>query len=316
MTCGSAAAAWIAAASSARAMRGSPSGRLPAIRRQHQARLAVQAVQVRDLTVSRIRHGGRREDRSGFASADVGQEAGQPVSELTGGQQQRHQLGLGQRRRQEVRAGRFPSGRVIPVRREPAPGGIFDRGREPVVSGSRPGARPRQRPRQAERTVLVHAVPDRVGGSRQPAKKAASKGIRQRFEGGQPPAGRGGSGRVRVRRRQDRHLVHERERPSPAVGLLSPAIRSGDERRLELHRVGGELPVQGRGDLVGRHQARHGAQQPDEQPVHLNAGMPVVAAVEHRTAHRGPVREIARPGHRVKDAGGEFRPMLSMAIRA
>src|SRR5581483_10334537 len=94
-------------------------------------------------------------------------------------------------------------------------------------------------------------------------------------------------------------LVHQRERPGPAVRPLVLPVGTGYEAGLCRQLVHGELGVQQLPDLAGRHHVAGQPQQPYQQPVHLDAGVPVQAAVEHRRPLGGPGREVSRFRHQV-----------------
>ena len=184
----------------------------------------VEAVQVRDLPVAWIRDDDGREQRPGLAGGQAGQERMQPPGELLGRLQAGHQLGLGQRRGQEVVPGRLPVAGITGIRRIPAPGRVVDRGLQ-FGRPRRPGPQPRvgQRAGQPERAVGVQPDPDRVGGPRQPVQEVAAQHRRQWFHRLGPAP--------RVRIVPAGELVGQGQGPTPAVRPLTAAV-GGHEFRL------------------------------------------------------------------------------------
>jgi hypothetical protein len=246
-------------------------------------------VQVRDLAVAGVRDDGGGEQRGRILSMQTGQERREPGAELPGRQEQRHQLGLGQRGRQEVVPGGLPAARVAGVGGVPAARGVLD-----GPGQLRPPAavqQPRIRHGQGQRERAVGMVPDagRVGGLGQPAEEVRSQRLGQRLHGRRPAPGVcivGPAGQ----------LMAEPQRPAPAV---MPQAGPAEARVLGLRGqpVRGELGVE-RGSDPGRgHRAGNRLEQPDQDPVHLHAGVPVVAAVEHRRPVPRLARELPRAGH-------------------
>ena len=95
--------------------------------------------------------------------------------------------------------------------------------------------------------------------------------------------------------------------PQPYGRSEEPA-GAADELRLRGQRHRAELVVQRGPGLRRGHRVAGHPKQPDQQPVHLHARVPVVTAVEHRGARPRPVREVTRRGHRVVHAGRELPP--------
>ncbi|GAB6861038.1 hypothetical protein JCM17092_11270 [Haloplanus litoreus] len=113
-------------------------------------------------------------------------------------------------------------------------------------------------------------------------------------------------------RRGSREVGQEAVEPRPElVAVVHPThevgLRQGRRQEVPTERFGGDggIPVVGEaldfaGDVLGRHSrvdaADDGglvdeAERPDEHPVAVDRGVPVVAAVEHRVACRGAVGE-------------------------
>ncbi len=82
----------------------------------------------------------------------------------------------------------------------------------------------------------------------------------------------------------------EHQRPSPAVGALEAGV-VGEVGGLGYQRLGGQVFVEHLAYVAGGQRVRCLAQQPHQRPVHLDAGVPVVAAVERGVdlARCGPV---------------------------
>ena len=139
----------------------------------------------------------------------------------------------------------------------------------------------------------MHAVAHGIGGLRQPFDEPPDEDAGQRAEVLRPPLG--------VGIRPGCGLVVEHEQPAPPVrALVRPLLGPGEERRLGAQRLGGEVPVKRRPDLALGQAARGRAQQPHEQPVHLDAGVPVEAAVER--GMQGARRPRRVPRARLEDA--------------
>ena len=144
-------------------------GRLSAIRRQHQARLAFRPCRCAIWpSLESVTIAGRTAPRARRARCPAGSR--EPRAELRGRQQLRHQLSLGQRRGQEVGARRLPTRRVALRRRDTTGGGVGDRFGQPRSPAAARLCGVRQRPGQRERGVRVHAVPDRIGRLGQPVE--------------------------------------------------------------------------------------------------------------------------------------------------
>ena len=195
-------------------------------------------------------------------------------------------------------ARRLVAARIVCVFREPAECLGLDRHRQVRPACLRLPCSEGQSDRQAERAVGVHAVPDRIRGLGQPVQEAFGQRVGERRDRGQPAA------RLGITEAGD--LVHQRERPGPAVWPLVPPVDAGHEAGLHRQLLRGELGVQQLPDLADRHRVPSQPQQPHEQPVHLNAGVPVQAAVEHRRPLGGPSREVTRPRHQVDKERGEL----------
>ncbi len=85
-------------------------------------------------------------------------------------------------------------------------------------------------------------------------------------------------------------LGGELQQPRPAIGPLErAAVRAREISHFRGNRVGREMAVEERVDRESAGQIGKAAAQPHEQPVHVHARMPVVAAVEGRM--KSPRRE-------------------------
>ena len=255
---------------------------------------------MRDLPVRRVGDLRRGEERGRLSPGQTGQESREPAGELRGRQDTRHQLGLGQRRGQEVVPGRLVLAGVAGVATEPAQDLGRDRVQQLRLAGRGQVPRPRQRPGQPERAVAVHAVPDRVGRRIEPVQEPAGEHRGQRRQRVRPAP--------RVSVVPARQLISKSQRPAPAVGPLPVGARASRPLRFGRQPVRRELPVQRGPHLRHRNRVRDHPQQSDQQPVHLHARVPVQAAEEDRVLVPHPRRRILRPVLQVDHDHRELAP--------
>ena len=157
-----------------------------------------------DVRVGAIADRDRCEQRRRQTPRHPGQEALEPVAEGVGVEHATHELGLDQRRREEIEAGRLPRRRGVAIVAEPGARLRLDRGRERGFAGV---ARVVEREEQAERAVGVHPVADRVVGLRQPREIAVDERARERRELARPATRVGIAASARARRASFRSHV-------------------------------------------------------------------------------------------------------------
>ena len=227
------------------------------------------------------------EQRRGLAVREAGQERREPGAVAFVRKDAAHQVGLHQRGREEIRAGGLPCGRRATVALVPRERPLDARALQRAIVGR---ACVVDREREPERGVRVHPVADRIARARQEVQVARGERPRERRERARPPA--------RVRVVVGAQLARELEEPRPAVGPLE-RLRAGPREvgALGRDRLGGEVLVERRVDRRALRQRRDEPAQPGERPVHVDARVPVEAAVEHRVELARRTQVFGRAEH-------------------
>ena len=148
----------------------------------------------------------------------------EPGRELGRGEHAAHQIGLHQRRRQEVGPVRLELRGIVHVVAEVVEAPLDQQILQRLVAG---GVRVVERERKAERGVRMHAGPDRVGLLRQEIQVALDERIGQRLQVLLPA--------LRLRRRAAVEFLGELENPRPPVRPLERLrARTFEVRRFDL----------------------------------------------------------------------------------
>lgn len=226
----------------------------------------IESVEVDELQVASVGdNGGGEQSRWEF-----GEEAMEPVREIVGRQDARHQVRFDQRRGEEVRAARFVRGGDVFVAGEVVETTAHEQGLEFGVTD---GAGVVEREGETEGSVSVCADADGVSLFRKKIKIAVNDHVHQRTEVARPirrvGVGRGGE------------FVGQFEEPRPAVGALEgTAVRREEIVGFGLEIGLGEVARQRGADLVRLWEFGEETQEARQHPMAVDGGVPVETAVE------------------------------------
>ena len=258
-------------------------------------------------SVTRGRHEPRVERRR--AEAAAAPASSQP-SNASAGEHAGHQVRLDERRRQEIGAGRLPRDRQVAVGGEPRARRLDDHA--PRASARR--RRARSRARAAARTRCSRACRSAPDIRRRGRNSRSARRLRRASGASASPA----RARLRQRRRRRRELLREREQPRPAVRPLErlrAAAAAGTRPRRR--RCAGVMCAASTRAICGRSGKRRvAARRAHEQPVHVHARVPVVAAVERRMQLARGARVVAARCSRWTMWFGYSCATLASAMRA
>ena len=202
----------------------------------------------------------------------------------------------------QVLAGKVVSKRIVAISQKPLAGGLCNQCCEFVIAHR---ARKLQCVDHAERSVGVHTVAHRCRRCLHVLKHRVRQAIGQRCECHTPARC--------VRMAADGDLGVELEQPAPAIGTLpvrtTVAVKVG---RFAACLAFIKLPVEPRYDRPRMGGFGIEIQEPRQRPVHVHAGMPVVAAVKDRMQRRG--HTALRFGRRMHKVHDEIRILAAHVV--
>ena len=244
-----------------------------------------------DLRVAAVARRRPGEQRRRLAPREPRQEAVEPRAERGRRQHAPHQVGLDQRRRQEIRAGRLPRRRrVAVVRRTSAARASTHARRQRGCAGA---TRVVEREREAERAVRMHAVRNGYSRARQVVEVARAKRRRAAPAPRPPACAPASSPRADSSRELSSHA-------QPYVRSNVAAAGRAQIRASAAIAAGAKWRSNARRSPRARGSVRKQPAQAREQPVHVHARVPVEAAVERRMQRARRTRVVGAGEHVVE----------------